>query len=394
METFDFSILSLNVRGLRDSKKFVKLLNWFENHDGENGITFLQETHSSKEIEQNWIKKTKGLFKMSHGTTQSKGTAIIFGSKLDYCLKAEEIDENGRFIIILSEIQGSSFLLINSYLPNTEKEQVSLLKVIAEKIESIDCPIETHTIWGGDFNFIFDIDLEAFGGNASLKVNSISTIESINLENDLCDIWRIRNPNSKRYTWRGAGQGLKSKANKYIHRRLDYFFVSDDLQPVVNECEIIPAPSTDHSCLKLHLKALGEHQRGRSYWKINNSILENEAYIKELTNLLADYKINLDKNNIFNPQLRWELIKYEIRKFSIAYSKTLAKNRRNEYKDLENQINTIENIDRWNENEVLVAQHDQLKKLLENASNYITEGIILRSKSKWYELGEKVLNTS
>jgi hypothetical protein len=78
---------------------------------------------------------------------------------------------------------------------------------MVETINRIYCPVDTYIIWGGDFNLIFDIDLEASGGNASLKLNSIATLETILLEHDLCDIWRLRNLNTRRFTWRGVGQG-------------------------------------------------------------------------------------------------------------------------------------------------------------------------------------------
>jgi hypothetical protein len=111
-----------------------------------------------------------------------------------------------------------------------------------------------------------------------------------------------------------------------------------------------------------------------------------ETYVNEFKNLLQNFKISLDEEGILNPQLRWELIKYEIRKFSMYFSKKLARNRRSDYHDMETQINKIENVERWEE---LVTKHDNLKKRLEEKSNYITEGIIVRSKAIWYELGEK-----
>ena len=67
---------------------------------------------------------------------------------------------------------------------------MSFLLEICEEIKNLDCPINTSFIWGGDFNFVFDADLEAIGGNPKLKVRSIETIQEIMLDLDLCDIWR------------------------------------------------------------------------------------------------------------------------------------------------------------------------------------------------------------
>ena len=185
------------MRGLREYRKSKKIFNWVAKHGGNRRIAFLQETHSTVDIETEW----------SHGTSNSKGVAILFGAKLDYSIVKKIIDQNGRFILVLFLLQGNTFLLINSYAPNDEKNQVSLLLEICEIIYNLDCPVDTSFIWGGDFNFIFDIELEASGGNPKLKTRSIEAIREIMLDLDLCDIWRVRNPDAKKFTWSGKAQG-------------------------------------------------------------------------------------------------------------------------------------------------------------------------------------------
>ena len=50
--TFDFNFLSNNVKGLKSSKKRLKLFQFFKNKISPKGILFLQETHSSKVTEK------------------------------------------------------------------------------------------------------------------------------------------------------------------------------------------------------------------------------------------------------------------------------------------------------------------------------------------------------
>ena len=57
-------------------------------------------------------------------------------------------------------------------------------------------------IWVGDFNVIFYENLDADGENPKLKNKSITKIIFMMSENDLCDIYRVRNLQSRRYTWR------------------------------------------------------------------------------------------------------------------------------------------------------------------------------------------------
>ena len=186
------------MRGLREYRKSKKIFNWVVKHRGNRCVTFLQETHSTTDIETEWSQRYKGEIVMSHGTSNSKGVAILFGEQLDYSIINKSIDPKGRFILIWCLLQGNNFLLINSYVPNEEKNQVLFLLEICQEINNLDCPIDTSFIWGGDFNFVFDTDLEASGGNPKLKVRSIETIHEIML-----DIWRIRNPEAKIFTWSG-----------------------------------------------------------------------------------------------------------------------------------------------------------------------------------------------
>ena len=50
---------------------------------------------------------------------------------------------------------------------------------------------------------------------------------------------------------------------------------------------------------------------------------------------------NLDKNDIVDPQFRWEYPKYEIRKFSIHFLKDSARNKNIERTNLENKLKLL-----------------------------------------------------
>lgn len=52
--------------------------------------------------------------------------AILLGDKLENKIISQIRDEDGRLIILLCEIQGKNCLLIDSYFPNEEKNQIKL----------------------------------------------------------------------------------------------------------------------------------------------------------------------------------------------------------------------------------------------------------------------------
>ena len=133
--------------------------------------------------------------------------------------------------------QGHSVLLINLYHANQESNQVKVISVLLELLGMIDIDPGSKIIFGGDTNVIFDILLESDGGHPSLKTITLRQLELLLQSYELCDIWRIRNKNMKRHTYR--------QRNHFIQRKLDYIFVSSDLLPSVN---------TDHSVVYLQIR--------------------------------------------------------------------------------------------------------------------------------------------
>ena len=68
--------------------------------------------------------------------------------------------------------------------------------------DNLEISQDTSVILGGDFNLFLDKSLDTDGGNLSVKTKSLSKLQEIMTENDLCDIFRILNPQERRFTWR------------------------------------------------------------------------------------------------------------------------------------------------------------------------------------------------
>ena len=111
-------------------------------------------------------------------------------------------------------------------------------------------------VWGGDFNLFFDSFLDADGRKPQLKMNSLTKLLSTMSERDLCDLFRVRNPDTRCFTWRHK--------NSFLRRRLDYFLVSEYSQEQIDTFNIIPLAQTDHSTLKMKCSPLGDRERGPS----------------------------------------------------------------------------------------------------------------------------------
>ena len=151
-------------------------------------------------------------------------------------------------------LNSSPVVLINYYAPNQEAEELKVLDRLTHILDQLDIAQDTTFIWGGDFNIILDIDQDADGGSPKLYIKSVSKLLSVMSEIDLCDIYGVRNPDSRHFTWR--------RKSLFKQRRLDFFLVSDCLQDNIEYIEIITSVGTDHSCLLMKLRPTYQDARG------------------------------------------------------------------------------------------------------------------------------------
>ena len=115
---------------------------------------------------------------------------------------------------------------------------------IKDKLDRINIEDDCKIIIGGDFNVILDPDFDSHGGKPKLR-ECVKQIEDICLLHYLVDIWRIRNPETKRFTWR--------QNTPLIQRRLDFWLTDNTLQEDINQVDIIPSIKSDHSAVVLSI---------------------------------------------------------------------------------------------------------------------------------------------
>ena len=68
-----------------------------------------------------------------------------------------------------------------------------------------------------DFNLLFDSKLDAQGGNPTMKKKSLAKLIELKESYDLCDIWRVRNMKSRKFTF------TQQHSSGFIQCKLDYF---------------------------------------------------------------------------------------------------------------------------------------------------------------------------
>ena len=88
----------------------------------------------------------------------------------------------------------------------------------------------------------------------------------------------------------------------------------------------------------------------------------------------------LNTNTSLENQLKWELLKYEIRRFTISYCKQRTKKDVAERKYLENKFKNLENVlDNYDN----LESYHNIKNKIEEIYEKKAEGARIRSKCLW-----------
>ena len=329
-------------------------------------------------MENIWKTQWQGKLQFAHGSNHSCGVMILVRSDLDFSIESVNLDSEGRSIIMEADVQGSLFLFVNIYAPNKVQDQCQFFASLNKKIEDFVVNKEHRIILGGDFNVTFDSDLDCSGGKPCKK-DSVKQIQHLSLDFDLVDIWRVRNPESKRFTWR--------QKNPFIQRRLDYWLISDACQDDIEKSDIIPSINSDHSAIFLHFNSLDKQKHGPSFWKLNASLTDDNDFVTLINESVLVWLNEFDE--VTDKRLLWDLNKYRIRQVSIKYSKEKARKKRKQISDIEISLRYCE--ERCNESPTLKNQEEleMLKMEYDSIYEQIAKGAIIRSKATWYEKGEK-----
>ena len=82
-------------------------------------ISFLQETHSRKELEKQWMNEWDGKIFLSHASPNSCGVAVLIRNNFNSVIKNTVIDPSGRFIVLGPGRTRANFVCVSHKYVNT-----------------------------------------------------------------------------------------------------------------------------------------------------------------------------------------------------------------------------------------------------------------------------------
>ena len=371
-------ICSLNVRGLSNKLKGRETFRWLRMK--KFGIFFLQEVHCTKEKERLWFSEWGFSAIFSRVSSLSAGVCILFNNNFQFQIKKQFSDPDGRFILVDLKLENKTITLRNIYAPNDDNP--NFFKNVLSHLLSFEYE---DIIPGGDYNLVLDVQNDKRGGRLTTHKNSLKEVQNIINSLDLIDIWRICNPDIRRFTWR--------KSKPEIHCRLDFFSTSNSLSSVITKVDILPGYKTDHSLITLHL-ANNTNPRGPGFWKLNTSFLSDSEYINLIKTTITEVANEYQNNPEVDAVLLQDTMKIQIRSKSIQY----AKHKRGKMKLTETNLESVitslqrklEENDLSETNKTTTYNELEVKKLqLENVVQRQTQGAMIRSKARWHNEGEK-----
>ena len=299
--------ISLNVRGISNFRKRRTIFTWCRKQKAD--VIFLQETHSTKDNELLWKREWGAPFFCSHGANNSRGVAILIRNNFDCAVEEIVTDANGRYIMLKVLLRGERAILVNIYGPNRDNKLVDFYHSVLQSIKTNDFDSD-NIIMGGDFNCPLNPIVDKRGGNLMPRQSVINAIESLQWELDLHDVWRIKNPTERSFTW--------SQPEPLVLSRLDYWLISNSISDNVCEVDIIPSIKTDHSAIKIEFKDVGDGVKGPGLWKLNCSLLRDEVYVNEINRMIPTW-IYEGRTDLSDPRSVWDWVKYNIKKHSRKY---------------------------------------------------------------------------
>jgi hypothetical protein len=131
-------------------------------------------------------------------------------------------------------------------------------------------------------------------------------------------------------------------------------------------------------------------EKGKGFWKINNSISNDKYYRDMINDLIVTYSAKINKDMKKTCRLLWEV---EIREVTMTFSKVKAKESRELTRTLEK---TLEDKLAYSDtavidNAILNNEIYKLDKEIEQIYEQKAKDVQIRSRKKWVEYGENTM---
>jgi exonuclease III len=224
----------------------------------------LQESHSTVDLCETWYKEWGMNAFFSGNSSNSAGVAILLKKNDSFSILNHTEIVIGRLQALFIEMNNKPFIIINLYGPNNDD-----VYIFNELNNFMLDHEDANFIIGGDFNTVLNEHIDKKNGKQNTHVHIRSKLTEIMTTFNLLDIWRIKHPEKRQFTWH-------SNTKPVVFSRLDYFLMSENITNIIKTSKIIPGYNSDHSIVNIAFDIVNS-EKGPGFFKMNNSvILQNE----------------------------------------------------------------------------------------------------------------------
>lgn len=215
-------------------------------------------------------------------------------------------DKEGRMLLLDVEVRDTVYTIGSLYAPTQDKphNQISFM----DELETLlDTMTSSNVLLGGDFNCLLNPALDKNSTNLSPPTASPyrDRITEFLEDRMLCDLWRVRQPAARGYTFRRGS---------YMSR-LDYVFISNHLSNITSQVKICHGPHSDHSLISLSL-GKPQDQRSPGIWRFDTTLLADHTFTTQMSEFLAQWEAPPE---LLDPTVIWEWLKFRIKGRIIEY---------------------------------------------------------------------------
>ena len=192
------NLASLNVRGLRDSSKSVRLLDELKNLCVD--VAAVQETHFTYDADCRVLEIDFNVFS-AYGSRVSAGVSLLVGRSLDADVDVVFPGDGGRLVVADVAVKSFKFRLVAVYASNIAAERVSFFRRLAPFLDDTK-----RLVLMGDWNAILDPKI---GRVASRAGRCESSLVGFVTRHGLVDRFRLDHPGREMWTWLDSSPSAK-----------------------------------------------------------------------------------------------------------------------------------------------------------------------------------------